>query len=124
MKKGGGIKRDGFFKKGDIILLIVLIAAIVSTIVFALSGGADTVDIYVDGELKYELSLFKDTTLDLLDGAMTVVIKNKKVWVEESDCPGQVCVHSAPVGESGGMIVCLPNKVVIKVKGGDVEAVT
>lgn len=112
------------FKKGDLILLAVLLVAVILTIIFAVGGDDEYVQIYVDGVLKYEVSLYSDMEIDLLDGKMTVVIKDGKAWVEHSDCVEQLCVNNSPLTSSGGMIVCLPNKVVVKISGREVDAIT
>ncbi len=112
------------FKKGDLILLAVLLVAVILTIIFAVGGDDEYVQIYVDGVLKYEVSLYSDMKIDLLDGKMTVVIKDGKAWVEHSDCVEQLCVNNSPLTSSGGMIVCLPNKVVVKISGREVDAIT
>jgi hypothetical protein len=118
----GGIK--GFFKKGDFIIAAVLVAAVILSLVFATGSGGDNVEIYVDGKLVYQLDLYAETEIELLDGAMLVCVKDGRVWVEESDCDEQLCVHAAPIGKDGGMIVCLPNKVVVKIATREVDAVT
>lgn len=112
------------FKKGDLILLAVLLVAVILTIIFAVGGDDEYVQIYVDGVLKYEVSLYSNMEIDLLDGKMTVVIKDGKAWVEHSDCVEQTCVNNSPLTSSGGMIVCLPNKVVVKISGREVDAIT
>lgn len=127
MEKNGGKalkKLKGFFKKGDLIIAAVLLVAVVLSVVFASTGGGDTVEIYVDGQLKYQLDLNADAEIELLDNAMTIRVKNGKAWVEESNCDEQICVHSAPIGKDGGMIVCLPNKVVVKIAGREVDAIS
>lgn len=112
------------FKKGDLILLAVFLVAVILTIVFAVGGDDDVVQIFVDGQLKYEIGLDANTEISLLDGEMTVVVRDGKAWVEYSDCAEQLCVNNAPVSSSGGMIVCLPNKVVVKVVEKEVDAIT
>ena len=63
-------------------------------------------------------------TLEILDGSMTVVVEDGKVYVSHSDCPEQLCVHSAPLTAAGGMTVCLPNKVIVKIDSGEVDAIS
>lgn len=121
---GGGKKYGKIFKPGDLILLAVLIVSIVLTIVFSLGEEAPYAEIYIDGKLAYQLDLRTDKTLDILDGGMRVEIKDGKAYVSYSDCSEQLCVHSSPVSSEGGMIVCLPNRVVIKVSSGEVDAIT
>lgn len=129
MKKetADGVKRSfaTLFRKGDILVLVVLVVAVAVSVV-AVTGGDEGqfALIYVDGELRYSLPLDKDASVDLLDGAMTVVVEDGKVFVSRSDCAEQLCVHSAPLTSAGGMTVCLPNKVIIKIDSGEVDAVT
>lgn len=49
---------------------------------------------------------------------MTVIVEDEAVWVESSGCPGQDCVHSGRIYTSGQVIVCLPNRVEIRLVGG------
>jgi len=117
-------KYKDFFKKGDIAIVLIVVVLVVLTLVFALKSDADEAEIYVDGELKYRLDLREDTTLDILDGKMTIEVKDGKISVKKSDCLEELCVHSSAIGTDGGMIVCLPNKVVIKVVAREVDAIT
>ena len=117
-------KYKDFFKKGDIAIVLIVVVLVVLTLVFALRSEADEAEIYVDGELKYRLDLRENKTLDILDGKMSVEVKDGKISVKDSDCAEQLCVHSSAIGTDGGMIVCLPNKVVIKVVAREVDAIT
>ena len=46
-----------------------------------------------------------------------IEIKDGKVFITESDCPGEDCVHSGWISEGGRSIVCLPNRVEIRIEG-------
>ncbi len=112
------------FKKGDIVLLVVVLVLVALTIYFALRSDASEADVYVEGKLVYKLDLNKDCTVDILDGRVCIKIENGKVRVAKSDCVSQLCVHAQSIGKEGGMIVCLPNKVVVKVVAKEVDAIT
>ncbi len=112
------------FKLGDIFLIVVLVVLIVLTTVYATKLDADTVEIFINGNLKYRYNLSENRTIILLDGKMKVIIFDSKVWVEESNCRDQICVHQSPISREGGMIICLPNQVVIKVAPKDADAIT
>lgn len=112
------------FKKGDLILVVLLVVAIALTVWLATRKDSGVAEVYIDGELKYELSLDKDASVSLLDGKMTVEVKDGKVRVTDSDCAEQLCVNSAAVSSEGGMIVCLPNRVVVKVVSKEVDAIS
>lgn len=106
-------------------MLALLVVAVVLSVV-AVTGGDDGnfALVYIDGELKYSLPLDRDASVDILDGAMTIVVEDGRVFVSRSDCPEQLCVHGAPLTAAGGMTVCLPNKVIIKVDSGEVDAIS
>ena len=58
---------------------------------------------------------------------LKIILTDKEVWVEESDCPTQDCVHTGHISRSGQSIVCLPARVTVHLVGGtgepDVDAV-
>jgi len=116
--------RFSLFKWGDVFILLVVIVAVVLTIVLATDKKAEYAEVYVDGNLKYTLNLAEDKTIEILDGKMTIKVENGKIFIADSDCPEQLCVHASPIGKDGGMIVCLPNKVIIRTTSKKVDAVT
>ena len=110
------------FCKGDI-LAIGLVAAIAILVgVFFWTGiGSEEgtiVAVYQDGKRVRELSLSEDAEW-LAEGEYTnkIVVKDGKAAITESDCPGTDCVHSGWIHESGRSIVCLPNRVELRIEG-------
>lgn len=118
------INLKDIFKKGDIIILIVLIVAIVLSVVFFTQDKASTASIYIDGVLKYTIDLSVDSDTTILDGKMIISVRDGEIFVASSDCKEQLCTHSQPISKNGGIIVCLPNKIVIKVSSEEVDAIT
>ena len=119
-----------YIKKADIILLIVLVlVGLASTAYVAMSrSGGDTVIIEQRGELYGKYSLFEDRTITI-EGAKTknvVSISGGEVTMSESTCKNQVCVRHGAIAAAGESIICLPNRVVVRIegKGGGYDAVT
>ncbi|MEW5766009.1 MAG: NusG domain II-containing protein [bacterium] len=52
-------------------------------------------------------------------GSTTLEIKNGKVRVVDSPCPQHICVKQGWKSRGGEVIVCLPNRIVVKVVGGE-----
>ena len=46
-------------------------------------------------------------------------IQDGKVYMVSAKCPDQVCVHHEPISNTGESIICLPNRVVLEVKGSE-----
>lgn len=61
--------------------------------------------------------LDKELVIPLDDGTyhLTVRINDDGVYVSDSDCPGQDCVHTGVIRQAGQSIVCLPAQVVISI---------
>jgi len=66
----------------------------------------------------YQGSLFINKHLEVKGqiGTTIIEIENAKVWVSHSDCPHQICVKTGKIDRAGDIIVCIPNKVVVRVK--------
>lgn len=118
-------------KIGDKILIGVLIViSLVSgyfTYYKAFNKPGQTVIIEVNGEKYNELSLSINKIITIHNGKHTNVVQilNGKVRMKESDCPDQICVKTGWIEKEGQQIVCLPNKVVVRVTGkkGEVDDV-
>ena len=106
---------------GDKILVAILILLGITSF-FATNmkrQPGETCSIEVSGELKHHLKLSENQEI-LVHGPIgeTVIkIKNHKVRVTHSDCPEKICVKTGWIHKTGEFIVCVPNKVVIKIDG-------
>ena len=107
---------------GDVIVIgFVVMLAILIGVVFWIKTGTEEgnlVVVYREGEKIQELSLNKNTEV-FIENSYTnkLVVKDKKVAIVESDCPGMDCVHSGWISGKGRSLVCLPNRVEIRIEG-------
>jgi len=117
------------FRRGDLLaVLLVALIALGTIFAFMPAGAADegrVAQIYQNGALLHELPLDVDTNVTLEgDYRNTVSVSGGRVSISESDCPGEDCVLSGAIYAPGRSIVCLPNRVEIRVSGaGDVDFV-
>ena len=114
-------------KKGDIIIFAVLlcISAIIICALFLFSSNGKAVRIEVDSKTVSSLPLDEDTLYEVkINGKTTntVRIKDGKAEVISADCPDKICVNHRAISKSGESIICLPNKVVVSIEGGNEEA--
>ena len=109
------------FRKRDLILLCVLLAAgLLSTVlVVGLTHNSGEVAVVtVDGEEYARLPLEEDTRLVIEGrngGTNVLVISDRKAYIEEASCPDKVCVRTGHATEVRS-IVCLPNRVTVTVE--------
>ena len=108
------------------LLLLVIAAALFAVDVIGASGndGNKTVVISIDGEKKSEYPL-KEDGVYLLEGSHLgtnkLVIKDGEAYIEEASCPDKQCVKQSKISKAGEMLVCLPNRVVIKIVDANEE---
>lgn len=107
-----------YFK--EIVLIIVL--CIISIVIYVVySFGAkkgSVVRIYVDKEPYEELDLSINQTkkINTQYGINVVRIKDNKVFVESASCDNQICVNHKAISNSKESIICIPNRLVIKIE--------
>jgi hypothetical protein len=107
-------------RRADVILIVILAAAAVFLMLMNIKSrtafrGAEL--LITVGEKEFgRWRLTKDVTIDI-EGHNVCEIRNGTVRMTEADCADQSCVHMAPIDEKGGSIVCLPNRVVLKITG-------
>jgi hypothetical protein len=105
-------------KSGDIIIAaaVFLVSAALLAIFF-LTGpepGKEYAEVSIDGEKIARLSLNRNAEFDTAVGVRIAVL-NGEVFVSESDCPDRLCIRQGKISRPGRMIVCLPNRVVVKI---------
>lgn len=110
------------FQKADILVVaaVVLLAAVVFALFLPGENGKDGVaEIYQNGKLIKTVSLQEDQTFAVADQySNTITIRDGKIAVTASDCPGQDCVHCGWTNTAGRSIVCLPNGLEIRIVAG------
>lgn len=115
------------FQKGDLLAVAVTLLLAVAVFVLFLpreNSQATVAEIYLDGALIRQVSLSEDGEFTVTgDYENTVTVRDGKIAVTRSDCPGGDCVHSGWIGSRGRSLVCLPNRLEIRVvsASGDVD---
>lgn len=107
-----------------IICAILAVCAAAALIITLYSSGhsAKYAVISVDGEEVFRRALTKDgefTVPEIPD--MRFEISGGGVRVIGSDCPDKICIKTGLVTETAMSAVCLPNRVVVTVKGDDIH---
>ena len=114
-------------KKNDMFMIWGLIAVALCIFIMNVYNKkcGDVIVIYYNNEKYTSISLDEDRVIKV-NNTNVVKVENGKVFMESAECPDQICVKQKPVDESGRDIVCLPNKVVVRVISDkkDVDVVT
>lgn len=105
----------------DIILVLALLLVGISVffIVELSRSEGVLVRVSINGETAAEYSLSDDGEYSLNGGTNILVISDGEAYISEASCPDGLCVNQGRVSRSGERIVCLPNRVIVEIVGGD-----
>lgn len=111
-------------RRNDILLVIgiALIAAVIALIYFSSRKEGSYAVIIKDGTETARYSLSEEQTIPISNGdtvTNVLVIKDGRAYISEAICPDQICVEHSAVSKVGETIVCLPQKLVIKITASD-----
>lgn len=54
-------------------------------------------------------------------GYNVIEIRDGFVSVTDASCPDRICVHQGRISSAGENIICLPNRLIVTVEGGEKE---
>ena len=116
-------------KRADLLLIGALVLLAGALFLWQLASRSDgaVVAVYVDGERTASYPLDADTTVTLYtpDGGSynVLVISGGTADVTDAGCPDKLCVHMGAIRRDGEAIICLPNRTVIQIEGGETSGV-
>lgn len=106
----------------DVVLIAALLALPGWALVRTLRPGHSAAAAYVyhDGQLVGVYPLSRDGFVTLScerPNDMKLEFRAGRVRVAESDCPRKICMQEGWVGSPGQSIVCVPNRLIIEIRG-------
>ena len=112
-----------YFTRSDIALiagLLILSVASLSGVRYYSFNGKHAV-VEVEGRRVLELSLDRDVTTTVAGplGETVIIVENGTVRIENSPCPAHYCVRMGSLEHRGEIAVCVPNRVVVTIRGGN-----
>ena len=111
----------------DGLVLILLIAfTIISPRLLPASVAGQMLVISTPSQV-FEISLKNDGRYAVSGplGEASLVVREGKADLVNAPCPLKICEGMGPISEIGQVIVCLPNRISVRVAGeGEVDAVT
>lgn len=108
-------------KKNDfVLLLLIILVTVLSWGLYCKFGtrSAGMAQVIVDGELFGTYSLYEEREISIHKGNV-LWIHDGVADMKSADCPDKICVNHQNISKARETIVCLPNKVVIKIVGGE-----
>jgi hypothetical protein len=106
-----------FLNRRDLLIIPLLFAfAMLAALPAARGAPAGNALVYCDGERIKTIPLDKDGLFSLGDGfpKMAFAVNDGEIRVVRSDCRDKICVNSGSLRSGNKTIVCLPNRVMVK----------
>ena len=110
------IKKSDIFLAAALILVCILLPFITGSLPED-PGTSAVVTVTKNGELFESCSLFDEKIIDT--GSNRIVVENGEVYMASSDCKNHICVRQGRISRPGQSIICIPNRIVIEIKGGE-----
>ncbi|GAB6169187.1 flavin-based extracellular electron transfer system protein EetA [Clostridium carnis] len=115
------------FKKWDIIIIVFLmimsfIPEVILGVILKNGYNSTYAEITVAGKHYKNVPLSAHAGEDILDikteyGENVIIVKDNKIGIIEADCPDKVCMNPEFIEKPGESLVCLPNRLMIQIKG-------
>lgn len=115
------------FKKLDfVIIAMLLLLSFLPEIILGASIGRGSENTYaeitVDGKLYKTINLSEHKGEEIFEihsnnGINVIKINDNEIGIIDADCNDKVCMNPEHIESAGESLVCLPNKVMIFVKG-------
>jgi hypothetical protein len=111
----------------DRILITVIVVAVLASFFAVARVGTHgaTVFVEVNGKTVYKASLSEPRIITIAGarGELVVETRDGRVAVTHAECPNHICVRTGWRSRSGDVIVCVPNKTLVRVAGDMPEGV-
>jgi hypothetical protein len=114
------------FKIFDYTAFTLAILVVVAFSIYAYSGGEEGSVARIEtqeAEFVYALQENQEFDLEGPLGETHVEVADGRIHVTESPCREKICIAAGWASKSGEWIACLPNRIFIRVEGGEAQAV-
>lgn len=111
-------------KQDKLLILVLLIVVIILLLIFKLNEKKDNLlaVVYYENNKVLTIDLSKDEDVYYVEGYngnVKLIAGNGKIKVDEEESPLHLCSKQGYITKSYESIVCLPNKIVIKIEAND-----
>lgn len=103
-------------KFGDVIPAVIVILMFFVPLYSGINKNfpASKAEVVINNIKTFNIDLSKEAVYDT--GHMKIKVTGGKIRVVDADCQGRFCVNTGFISQSGSVIVCAPNKTVIKIE--------
>lgn len=102
----------------NVLFALVFLLVILILVFVMMKKDGEVANIYCDGKLIQSINLgeVKESVIIEVGEHNTVLAEKGQIRMLKADCPDKLCVKQGVICDSGYPIVCLPNKVIIRIE--------
>ncbi|MFQ3675838.1 MAG: NusG domain II-containing protein [Endomicrobiia bacterium] len=100
---------------GDIVVGVVILFFPATYFFISYTEPAPSSQVLISTDDKKDELFSLDIVTEIIKNNVKIVINSRKVKVTESSCQNKTCIKTGSIKNPGQLIVCVPNKVVIKI---------
>ena len=108
------------FRFFDVLAIVLALCAIGGFSLLAYSGGSGPGEVVIEASgARWIYPLSQDRVVSAHGplGDTIVVVSGGKAFVKDSPCPDKLCVLSGAISRPGQWVACLPNRVMVSIRG-------
>ena len=104
------------------VFISIAAAAAMAFLVYSGYSAPSSLEITLPGSIEiYMLDTDRTISAEGPLGSSVIIIKDSKAYFESSPCPDKLCVKAGCIHDTGEWTGCLPNRVFIRITGGEVK---
>jgi hypothetical protein len=112
-----------------VVAVLVLAASLFFIVPRLLVTDGASIEVCSGKDVKGKFSLNQERQFDVMGplGKTIIQIKGGRASIVSSPCPNKICVSMGSLGKEGGVLVCVPNEVVVRIgtdRADGLDAVT
>nr|WP_302417650.1 NusG domain II-containing protein [uncultured Romboutsia sp.] len=119
------------FKKMDFVIIVVLITfSFIPNLIYSNIVSKSNKNLYTT--IKINSKVY--TTIDLpvasekrlpistTHGNNTIVVNGNEIKILDADCKDELCIRQGSISKVGKTLICLPNELIIEIKGDEYDS--
>ena len=108
-------------KLNDLILIVIILLIVGIILIFNKKEIPNQAKVYYENDivLTIDMSINGEYDVQGYNGNVHIVVLDNKIKVEEENSPKHLCSKQGFISSSNETIVCLPNKILIKIESDD-----
>lgn len=118
------------FKKMDLVIIVILIIfSFIPHFIYSNVVSKNNKNLYATisqwqstTTIDLPLAFEKRLSISTDHGNNTIVINGNEIKIVDADCKDELCIKQGSISKIGKTLICLPNELIIEIKGDEYDS--